>query len=369
MILSRYIFKETIKTQVAVLGILLMIFLSQSFIRILSRATRGALPTQLVSEMLLLNIPNMALLILPLSLFIAVLFAHGRLYAESEMTVMRAIGLGPSNAMYATQFLALLTLMVAVFNTMWLTPWAEDQQNQLIDKVKADPGIFALDSGRFMSLDGGRVVAYIEQLEGKDVKQMHRIYVLHQGSESQSPNVVVSDSGNIQTDKQGLQWLTLNNGKRYEGPSAQGEFRISDFAEYRTWIQIREGLTQDSRDVSAMSMMTLLQHKDPEAVAEWQWRVALPLSIPVLTLIMVPMAMVNPRQGRYAKLLPAILLFLSYFLLLSAGKSALERGALPVFPGLYGVPVLFLVLFALPLNLQGTRWGNLFRLRIKGDKR
>ncbi len=52
MILSRYIFKETIKTQVAVLGILLMIFLSQSFIRILSRAARGALPTQLVTEML-----------------------------------------------------------------------------------------------------------------------------------------------------------------------------------------------------------------------------------------------------------------------------------------------------------------------------
>ena len=35
VILSRYIFKETIKTQIAVFGILLMIFLSQSFIRIL----------------------------------------------------------------------------------------------------------------------------------------------------------------------------------------------------------------------------------------------------------------------------------------------------------------------------------------------
>ena len=45
MILSRYIFRETVKTQVAVLGILLMIFLSQSFIRILSRAARGAQPT------------------------------------------------------------------------------------------------------------------------------------------------------------------------------------------------------------------------------------------------------------------------------------------------------------------------------------
>ena len=181
MILSRYIFKETIKTQVAVLGILLMIFLSQSFIRILSRAARGALPTQLVTEMLALNIPYMALLMLPLSLFIAILFAHGRLYAESEMTVMRAVGVGPASTMGIAQLLALLTMLVSGVNAMWIAPWAEEQQYQLLDQVKADPGLFALDSGRFMNLDNGKVVAYIDKLEGEGVKELSRIYVLQQG--------------------------------------------------------------------------------------------------------------------------------------------------------------------------------------------
>ena len=368
VILSRYIFKETIKTQVAVLGILLMIFLSQSFIRILSRAARGALPTQLVTEMLALNIPYMALLMLPLSLFIAILFAHGRLYAESEMTVMRAVGVGPASTMGIAQLLALLTMLVSGVNAMWIAPWAEEQQYQLLDQVKADPGLFALDSGRFMNLDNGKVVAYIDKLEGEGVKELSHIYVLQQGDAKQAPTVVVSDSGNIQRDGNGLQWLTLNNGKRYEGPNATGEFKISEFAEYRSWIQERSDEVTSNRKFSAMPGQALLGNSNPKALAEWQWRIALPLSIPVLTLIVVPMAVVNPRQGRYAKLLPAILLYLSYFLLLSAGKGALERGSLPALPGLYSVPLLFLLLFALPLNLVETRWRNRLRLRIKGGK-
>lgn len=368
MILSRYIFRETVKTQVAVLGILLMIFLSQSFIRILSRAARGALPTQLVTEVLALNIPSMALLMLPLSLFIAILFAHGRLYAESEMTVMRAVGMTPTSTMAVTQLLAVITMGVAALNTMWISPWAEEQQYLLLDKVKADPGLFALDSGRFMNLDNGKVVAYIDRLEGEGVKELSRIYILQQGDAKQAPTVVVSDTGNIQRDGNGLQWLTLNDGKRYEGPTAKGEFKISEFDEYRSWIQDREDVAASNRKLSAMPMQELLASDNLKATAEWQWRVALPLSIPILTLIVVPMAVVNPRQGRYAKLLPAIVLYLSYFLLLSAGKAALERGSLPPFPGLYSVPLLFVLLFALPLNLVDTRWFNRLRLGIKGGK-
>lgn len=367
MILSRYIFRETMKTQVAVLGILLMIFLSQSFIRFLSRAARGSVPTQLVSELLALSVPSMAMLILPLSLFIAILFAHGRLYAESEMTVMRAVGIGPGWIMRSSLGLALLTMLIAAGNTFWLTPWAERQQAELLDEAKADPGLFALDSGRFINLDDGKVVAYIEGLEGKESKQLSRLYVLQQGKGNEGPSVVISDAGHIGHDESGEQWLTLSDGRRYEGPNAKGEFKISEFKRYQARISGRE-VVSSRRKVTAWDNSELLGSDDPKARAEWQWRLALPLSIPVLTLIVVPMAMVNPRQGRYAKLLPAVLLYLSYFLLLSAAKSALERGSLPVWPGVHLVPLLFLLLIALPLNLNGTRWANRLRLRIKGGK-
>jgi lipopolysaccharide export system permease protein len=85
-------------------------------------------------------------------------------------------------------------------------------------------------------------------------------------------------------------------------------------------------------------------------------------------MIAVPMAMVNPRQGRYAKLLPAVMLYLSYFLLLSAGESAVERGQLPATPGLYIVPVLFTLFFAIPMNLKNTQLWQRLRLYWHKEK-
>ena len=71
------------------------------------------------------------------------------------------------------------------------------------------------------------------------------------------------------------------------------------------------------------------------------------------------MARVNPRQGRYAKLPPAILLYLSYFLLLSAARSAIDSGRLPPLardvPGAPGLSALI----GLPLSQPaGTSWWN-----------
>ena len=55
---------------------------------------------------------------------------------------------------------------------------------------------------------------------------------------------------------------------------------------------------------------------------------------------------------------PAILLYLSYFLLLSAARSAIDSGRLPHWPGMFLVPLIYLLLIGVPLNLQGTSWWN-----------
>ncbi len=368
MTVFRYIFKETLKTQLAVLFILLLIFSSQQFIKILAQAASGNIPTQLIVTLLSLNLPYMALLLFPLSLFFGVLFTHGRLYAESEMTVLRAVGMGPRSVLGITLVLALITMLLATLNTMWLAPWAREAEYQLLDRARSDPTLTALVGGRFLNVDSGRLVAYVDELE-EEGTGLQRVFLLQQPRDGQVPTILVADSGQLSVDENGLQWLTLKNGRRYSGPMPGQEFKVSQFEEFSAWLQQRREVIASTRKESATSVGELFHSKEIKQIAEWQWRVSLPLSILVLTLIVVPMAVVNPRQGRYAKLLPAILLYLSYFLLLSAGRSALERGTLPVFPGLYAVPVLYMLLFALPLNLAETRWWNGWRLRIKGGCR
>jgi lipopolysaccharide export LptBFGC system permease protein LptF len=102
----------------------------------------------------------------------------------------------------------------------------------------------------------------------------------------------------------------------------------------------------------------LLGTQDNQLMAELQWRLSLPLSILVLTFPGGADGAGQSPSGRYAKLLPAILLYLSYFLLLSAARSAIDSGRLPHWPGMFLVPLVYLLLIGLPLNLQGTSWWN-----------
>lgn len=73
VIIIRYLVRETLKSQLAILFILLLIFFCQKLVRILGAAVDGDIPTNLVLSLLGLGIPEMAQLILPLSLFLGLL--------------------------------------------------------------------------------------------------------------------------------------------------------------------------------------------------------------------------------------------------------------------------------------------------------
>lgn len=94
--------------------------------RVLGAAANGNVPADLVFSLLGLGMPTMAQLMLPLCLFIAILLTFGRLYAESEITVMRACGCGVGQRILVkvALIMSLLTAGIAAYNALWLSPWA-----------------------------------------------------------------------------------------------------------------------------------------------------------------------------------------------------------------------------------------------------
>ena len=105
VIIIRYLVRETLKSQLAILFILLLIFFCQKLVRILGAAVDGDIPANLVLP-LGLGVPEMAQLILPLSLFLGLLMTLGKLYTESEITVMHACGLSKAVLIKAAMILA-----------------------------------------------------------------------------------------------------------------------------------------------------------------------------------------------------------------------------------------------------------------------
>ena len=326
MILLRYLMLETFKSQLGILFVLVLIFVSQKFIVILEKAINGVIPADLVLTLLYLNLPTLGTLMLPISFYLAVLFAHGRLHGESEMVAMTSCGYSPNNVLKATLVLSLFTFAFASFNSLYLAPLAEDEMISVIENAEADAGAATLIKGRFHQTSDKGSVVYVEEF--KQGQKLERVFVAHWPKDQQTvPSVLTSLTGSVESKTDGT-WLTLFDGKRYAGIIGQADFNNSRFDRFEVHIANRE-VTERKRGVEALPTSKLFSVNDPNYQAELQWRFAIPLSILMITFMAVPMAKVNPRQGRYAKLLPALSLYLAFFLLLSTSRSLIEEGTLP----------------------------------------
>lgn len=115
--------------------------MSQKFISVLADASDGDIPAGLIFSIVGLNMPAMGLLMLPLSLYIGILITFGRLYAESEIVVMNATGIGNKFLVQAALYLALITSGVAAFNALWLSPWSQDRVEHLYEQVAAENSV------------------------------------------------------------------------------------------------------------------------------------------------------------------------------------------------------------------------------------
>lgn len=350
MIIIRYLVRETLKSQLAILFILLLIFFCQKMVRILGAAVNGEIPTNLVLTLLGLGVPEMAQLILPLSLFLAILMTLGKLYTDSEITVMHACGLSKTVLIKAAMVLMLFTSLLAAVNVIWLGPWSSRYQDAVTENAKANPGAAAMAAGKFQTSSDGNAVLFVEDVRGNQFGHVFLAQLRVKGNAR--PSVVMADSGHMEQRKDGSQIVTLDKGTRFEGTAMLRDFRITDFTHYQALVGYKEA-TLDPNDAEQASFTTLLNSELPAFRAELHWRLTLIFSVLIMALMVVPLSVVNPRQGRVLSMLPAMLLYLIFFLLQSSLKSNAAKGRFDPAIWMWLINLGYLLL-AIGLNLWDT---------------
>ena len=125
----------------------------------------------------------------------------------------------------------------------------------------------------------------------------------------------------------GVHLVTLFNGRRYEGVPGHKDFRVIEFREHGIPISAPTD-TVGTNDPDTKPTRQLLGSDNPADIAQLQFRTSTPLMALVLTLIAVPLSRLRPRQGRYARVGFAIVVYFVYSNLLSATKVWLEKGDL-----------------------------------------
>jgi lipopolysaccharide export system permease protein len=346
VIIFRYLTTEVFKSQFAVFVVFMSIFLSQTFVRILADATEGKIPGYLVASIIGLRFPQLAAVIIPLSLFLGVMLAYGRLYVDQEMSVLKACGVSEWYVTRVTLVFAIFLTIVAGSVTLYLSPMSAEYEYTIREEAAAEGVLSTLTAGRFQKAGDGSSIVFVHDIE-RNKSEMQKVFVARSGEEGVQ-SVVYSRTGQLISDTDGQQDLVLSNGHRYYLGSDSSQ-QLS-FGEYQIQMQ-DQSVKRKDRNWAAIPTNQLIKSKDINAIAELQWRLAIPLSIPILAMIAVPLSQVNPRQGRFGKILPGLGIFFGYYILLVLGKSALEDGKIPQSIGLWWIHLLGLsVAFSLLLK-------------------
>ncbi len=345
MIIFRYLAKEVLVTLLAVCGILLLITMSGRFIKYLAEAAAGELAADILFLIMGYRLPGFLELILPLSLFLGILLAYGRMYLDSEMTVLTACGYSLTQLLMATQILSLVVAVAVGCMSLWLSPWGARQVEKVLVEQESMTEFDMLAPGRFQPLSSGSRVTYTEGVS-RDRQQLSNVFIAEWKERKDRDDLhilLVAEKGSQAVDeKSGNRFLLLDGGYRYEGSPGSLDFRVTRFKEYGVRISEPE-VRKKARKKEAEPTGTLLESRAPGDVAEFQWRISLPLLVPVVTLMAIPLSRVNPRQGRFFKLFPAIMLYLLYVGLLIWARDGIEKGDIGAFPGVWGVHALFLL--------------------------
>lgn len=370
VIIARYLLSEVIKSQFAIFFILMTIFISQKFVSILGDASEGGIPGNMVMVFIALKTPELAGMIMPLSFFLGILLAYGRVYADNEMAVLHACGVSEWYVVRLTLVLSLVTAILTGIFTLYLSPMASEYEYQVKEQIAKDSGLSSLIPGRFQQTGNDKAVVFVHD-KNRETNELSKVFLAQLPNKDDQTSVINSslvyaEKGSVIEGEKGAQKLTLENGVRYQSDTKNNNFQAVEFGKYHIEIQ-EQKVEHRRRKLSALPTQQLLSENSAEAQATIQWRIAFPLACIILTFIAVPLSVVNPRQGKFAKMLPALLLFLAYFLLLTAMRSGVESGTVPSQLGLWPIHIMLLLL-GVTLIMQSRTSGKIVTAKMRRKK-
>lgn len=351
--LDRYLLGDFVQSFLATLIVLLVVSVGGVLVDILGNIADGRLPAKLLFSQLGLQFIAYLPLILPLALMLGLLLAVARLYRDSEMAVITAIGVGPKRLLRPLLMLVVPVVLLVGACSLWLGPWAGRVAEQMIIEANRSVLMAGLEPGRFTPLPNGGVV-YLSSIS-PDGTRLGRVFLQRQKDDRLE--VVSAAGGRMYFEGARQRFLELDDGHQVEGPVAGGlDYRLATFA--RNDVALPDGAqTRTENDPELMPTTKLFGDARPEAQAQLHRRLAPPLIALAFALLTVPLGRSSPRQQRYGRMMLALLAYMVGTNLMFIGAGWIADGKIP---GALGLRWLTLPLLALAIWMY-VRDGHLAR--------
>ncbi|GAA5096615.1 LPS export ABC transporter permease LptF [Wohlfahrtiimonas larvae] len=342
-IIRHYISKEVLFTFGATLIVLLAILLVQRLALMLNEVISGGISPNIILSMIGVQVLRFIAELVPLSFLLASIAAFGRLYKDSEMVAMFALGM-PLSTLYRLLFqLAIPLSIILLLLNFFLIPHFSLRFHDIQQQAREEAQLTIIKAGTFKELSRGKNIVYVREISDnqQEIKDVFIKTLENDGAYS----VTLAKTGQQEIDVQtGIRFLVLNDGKRYTF-FQNGGVDILDYDEII--LRLDSTVEQMIPKMAAFSSADIFARLDLIFFQmEFERRLSASISLLILVIMIPALAHSGPRQGRFGNLLAAIFVYVIYFNLLNLAQTWMRKGTTPYWLGIWWVHIVMLVIAA-----------------------
>ncbi len=364
------IFKRTLQSELifyssAVYAALLLVTLTFTLIRLLTQAVDGRIDPETVFILLGFAVVNYQAIVLSLSVFLGTLLVFSRMWRDSEMTIWQASGLSLRSFVWPTLRFAIPVALLAALFSMMIAPWANRQAYEFKDSFEKRDDLSRVATQQFKENRDGSRLFYVGNID-KNTQAASNLFIVERAAKTpNSEGVVAAKTGRVVNETDGDRYLELNQGRRYQLPAltsapapATGkkpEVGLMTYEQYRVLLSEKPASAAGFVPYKQRGTLELIGDTEKVARGELLWRFGSPVMCVLLALLAVPLSYFNPRSGKSAPLVMAILLFVIYMNAVSLAQNYLQFGKLKPLVALLS-PHLIIFFLAIALLMWRSQW-------------
>jgi LPS export ABC transporter permease LptF/LPS export ABC transporter permease LptG len=367
-ILTRYILKEVVSH--ALLGLVLFTFIifMRDLGRLLELIVRNSAPLPSVAEIFFFTLPTTFTVTLPMGVLVGILIGLSRLAADSEVTAMRASGMGAGLFVRAVSVFAVVVWGLAMVNSIYVAPKSADALAKLQERLKSSQASFEIQPRVFYE-EFKNTVLYVQDAIPEGNRSLWRGVFLADTSDPSSPRITIADRGVLLSDSPDTLRFHLEDGSQQElVPRAKDQYSITTFESTDIPIKVPSASDRGPRDllpVATLSLHDLLANAARERAAaakapppysgpnsfellkaryyeiEFQRRFGLPAACLVLALVGIPLGLSARKGGKSTGFVLTIALVFLYYVLSLVGVSLARQGKISPWLGVWGGNLVF----------------------------
>lgn len=360
--IDRYIIRQVLLPTLFGLALLMLLFTAFTSVRLLRSATVGNLPVDDVLALLVAHDLGALEILLPSAFFAALMMVMSSWHREGEPYALYASGVTPDRLSRPLWLLALIVALCVGALSVYGRPYSYQLRYDITERA-SNLTSAQMTPQRFYRWEDGFVIQ-AERIR-RSAPNLQQVFA--RAAQDGQPLVLRAERGHIgETTEERIQTVEFLNGSsaligsgtalpldtNHAGtPAPPGTVtrtgdRITRFDRLLYHIQRTPGDVQTKRRARATA--ELATSSELRDIAEFQWRLSMPMIAFLLALMAIELGRLRPRQSPYPRFGIAIALYAVVFNLTSATMSAVENGTLPPVPGVYSaVVVLGLVYLAL----------------------